>query len=71
MSLDPILEQKGVDVLAEVLADIAALRTTSEFRLRFPMGTNSDSGTDRAHFNTPDDQAGNGLVPVLVIRYEE
>ena len=71
ISLDDVLEQKGLDVLPEVLADIAAARNNSEFRMRFPVGTNNDNGTDWARFNTPEDKAGNGTVPVLVIRYEE
>lgn len=59
---------RSLDVTAAVLADLAALRTRSEFRLRFTLGTDDDGQQDTiqiAETGSVDPQP----PPTLVITY--
>jgi hypothetical protein len=70
LSSDPTFGVKTLDVTAEVIADRAAARTRSEFRLRFGDFDSSDDGSaDYAQFV---DSEGSTFFdrPVLVVRYE-
>ncbi len=65
------LEQKVVDVTAAVQADLDALRSRSEFRLRFPVGFSNDGQADYVRFNNPSDSGGSGFTPTLIVKYED
>jgi hypothetical protein len=70
LSTDAVLTVKFLDVKAEVLADIAAARTTSDFRLRFPATTDGDGLIDSVHFEDMENNIGTGAYPELVIVYK-
>jgi hypothetical protein len=70
LSSDVTLTVKFLDVKAEVLADIAAARTTSDFRLRFPVQTDLDALTDSVHFEDMENDLLTGAYPELVIVYK-
>src|SRR5262245_41915179 len=55
---DPALGWRVVDVTARVLADLAAQRTTSDFRLRFSVANDGDGMEDDPRFNDGNDTAG-------------
>lgn len=69
LSTDPTLTLRSLDVTGRVLADRAALRTTSDFRLRFNLGTDGDSFEDSTHLEDLENSQGTGQAPVLVITY--
>lgn len=69
LSTDPVLETKTADVTAAVTADLAAARTTSDYRLRFAADTNSDAGPDFVQFSTSEFDAGTGVTPTLEVTY--
>ena len=70
LSSDVVLTVKFLDVKAEILADIAAARTTSDFRLRFPITTDGDGLIDSAHFEDMENNLSTGAYPELVIVYK-
>lgn len=69
LSSNATLGLRSLDVTTQVLADIAAARSTSDFRLRFPLASDADALDDYAQFNDGDDSFGNGILPLLVVRY--
>ena len=69
LSLDPTLGPKSLDVTAAVLADRAAERGESEFRLRFPGGTDFDNTLDAVYFEDKQNHHGTGQGPLLILRY--
>lgn len=64
-------EVKSMDVTAMVQDDIDNGRTYSEYRLWFPSATNNDGAFDAAYFNAAEDSHGSGLVPVLIVEWQE
>jgi hypothetical protein len=69
LSTDATLEVKSLAVTSAVRADLAAARTRSGFRLRFPVESDVDPGGDYVNFNEQEDPDGSGVTPVLVVRY--
>ena len=67
LSEDATLGQRTLDVTDQVAADRAAGRTSSEFRFRFPIGTNGDGAEDRAAF--ADMSGTSARVPMLVVTH--
>jgi hypothetical protein len=70
LSTDATLTVKFLDVKAEILADIAAARTTSDFRLRFTTQDDGDGLFDTAHFEDMENNLATGAYPELVIVYK-
>lgn len=70
LSSDAVLTVKVVDVKARVLADIAAARTTSDYRLRFPTASDLDGVIDSALFEDVENNNATGVFPELVIEYK-
>ncbi len=70
LSSDATVGPKSLDVTSQVLADIAAARPRSGFRLRFPVASDADAADDFAQFNDGEDSFGNGLLPFLIVSYE-
>jgi hypothetical protein len=70
LATDGALLVKTLDVTARVLADIAAGRPTSDYRLRFEVGSDLDGAVDTAHFEDIENNLGTGAYPVLVIEYK-
>jgi hypothetical protein len=70
MSLTAALDVKVLDVTAKVIEDVAAARTTSDFRLRFPIADDGDAIEDSAHFEDMENHLFTNAVPVLVIQYK-
>jgi hypothetical protein len=68
LSDDAGIESKDVDVTAAVLADVLAGRTTSDFRLYFPLPTDGDGAEDYVQFDDVEGHFGDG-VPVLEVEY--
>jgi hypothetical protein len=68
LSDDAGIESKDVDVTAAVLADVLAGRITSDFRLYFPLASDSDGAEDYVQFNDVEDHFGDD-VPLLEIEY--
>lgn len=60
--------ERTLDVTAAVLADIAALRTRSEFRIRFFLATDGDGQQDTVQVRETGG-SGTGAPPTLVIAY--
>jgi hypothetical protein len=69
LSATPNLGYRTLDVTAAVLADIAALRTTSDFRLAFALGSDADGADDHVQFNDAEDHLGSGVRPTLFVAY--
>jgi hypothetical protein len=61
----------SVDVLAALLNDLTAMRTTSDFKFRFATATNSDSTADFAAFNDMEMHLAPANVPLLSIDYHD
>ncbi len=69
LSSNAVVGLKSLDVTAQVVADVAAARSSSDFRLRFPLGSDANALDDYAQFNDGEDSFGNGILPLLVVRY--
>lgn len=69
LSSDPSPGLRTLDVEDQIEADLAANRTTSTFRIRFAVDTNSDGNNDRAVLE--DSTGVGGTVPTLVITLSE
>lgn len=67
ISTDATLEYKSTRVTASVAVDIAAGRTTSDFRLRFVLGSDADGVDDFVSFN--DGMSPSDVAPMLVVTY--
>ena len=63
------LETKTAVVTDQVVADRAAARTTSDYRLRFATDTNSDNDGDFVQWATAEFDAGTGVFPTLRVVY--
>lgn len=50
ISSDPVLETKTINVGPQIALDLAAGRTTSDFRFTFPSPTDNAGDVDTAHF---------------------
>ena len=70
LSNDSGIGLKTLNVTAQVRADLAAARSNADFRLRFPTGSDADGFDDYVQFNDGEDSFGNGVKPLLVVRYE-
>ena len=71
LSTDAIPGARSLIVTEAVQSDVDTGRTSSEYRLWFSGATNGDGTTDSARFNDADDHLGNGIVPRLIIKWEE
>jgi hypothetical protein len=71
LSTDNVLEWKTLDVTAAVAADVAGVSPTSDFRLRFPVGTDGDGVLDTAMFEDAEGHLATGLFPTLSVTYQE
>ncbi|MGE0193453.1 MAG: hypothetical protein AB7T63_15595 [Planctomycetota bacterium] len=60
--------ERTLDVTAAVLADVAALRTRSEFRIRFFLATDGDGQQDTVQIRETGG-SGSGAPPTLVVVY--
>jgi hypothetical protein len=69
ISTDATLGYKDLDVTAQVKADLAAGRKSSDFRLTFYLGTDGDSAPDLARFTDAEDLQGIGHPPELVVTW--
>jgi hypothetical protein len=69
ISVDSGIELKSIDVTAQVAADLAAGRTTSDYRLRFLFGTDFDGASDYVQVNDAEDHLGSGSVPLLLVTF--
>ncbi|MCA9313995.1 MAG: hypothetical protein H6806_01875 [Planctomycetes bacterium] len=69
LSTNTALEEKSLNVKQRVINDLNAGRSTSDFRLRFQLVTDSDNVMDEAEFNNAFDIGGNGQIPRLIVRY--
>lgn len=65
------LGPRQVDVTSAVLADEDAGRSTSDFRLRFPVGSDADGVDDYVQYDDAEDHFGSGQVPFLSVTYEQ
>lgn len=70
LSTDATLGAKSLVVTAQVQADRAALRTQSQFRLRFAVENDFDTTPDVAVFWSADNAPGPGDCPTLVVAYQ-
>lgn len=62
-------EWKTLDVSSSVQADINTPRTSSQFRILFDVGTDSDGAQDAAFFESAENTGGSGNPPQLVVTY--
>ena len=69
LSTSPTAGLRSLDVTSQLQADVNAGRSTSDYRLWFPVGTDSDSKYDAARFNAADDSWSNGKTPRLVVQW--
>lgn len=69
LSASSTLEEKSLNVTSRVQRDVNDGRTTSDYRLRFPVATDGDGVTDSISLNDFEDTAGNGQIPRLVVAY--
>jgi hypothetical protein len=70
ISSDVTIASKTLVVTARVQADVAAVRTRSQFRVRFStFDSNNDAGSDFAQFTDAEFLGTN--VPMLVVKYRE
>lgn len=69
LSTDAVLEAKSVDATAPVQADLASLRTRSQFRLRFAVESDLDAAFDLANFYSGNPVNSPAIVPTLTITY--
>ncbi len=60
-----------VDVTSSVANDLTNLRATSDFRLRFELGSNNDGFQSFTILNDSEDHAGGGLTPQLTLQYTQ
>ena len=67
LSGNAALETKSLDVSSSVAADVAAGRSTSDYRLRFLVTTDFDGIIDTAHFEDMENNQASGQVPVLTV----
>jgi hypothetical protein len=71
LSANPLLETKALDVTLRVAADLTAGRTTSDYRLRFPLQDDGDAVVDTAHMEDMENHKGSGQLPLLVVTYKD
>ena len=71
LSTDPAPGRRGLDVTTQVLADVAAGRAFSQFRVRFETPTNFDLSPDLVGFTQTEDAATDSELPVLQISLVE
>ena len=60
---------RDVDVTEQLQADVEAGRSTSQYRLRGAINSDSDADADYLTLNDAEDNLGNERVPVLLIQY--
>ncbi|MGE0191507.1 MAG: hypothetical protein AB7T63_05625 [Planctomycetota bacterium] len=65
------LEEKSLNVTQRVIDDLNAGRSTTDFRLRFQLATDSDGAIDAAELNNAFDIGANGQIPRLIVRYRD
>lgn len=71
LSSNAVLEWKTLDVTTQVAADLAALRTRSQFRVRFNQLTSDGDGlSDQAKFTDVERIDTEGNPPTLLVTYE-
>ena len=69
ISTDAVEEHKSLDVAAQVQADLDAGRSSSEYRVYFPIGTENNGVSDQVRFDDADDAEEVVTVPTLVVTY--
>ena len=69
LSSDATLGYKSLDVTGRVVADVAAARLNSDFRLHTLIFTDADGVVDSSHWNDGDDAFASGNVPQLFVTY--
>ena len=69
LSSDATLGYKSLDVTGRVVADVAAARLNSDFRLHTLIFTDSDSFEDSSHWDDGEDSFASGNVPQLFVTY--
>jgi hypothetical protein len=69
LSSDATLGTKTLEVTTQVAADLAASSPTSDFRLRFPTGSDADGADDYTEFNDGEDSFASGQIPRLIVTY--
>ena len=70
LSNNPVLELKTLSVTQRVRADLAAARSTSDFRFRYPTGSDGDGADDYVEFNDGGNSLGNGIRALLIVKYD-
>ena len=71
LSTDATPGIRTLSVVAAVQSDVDAGRTSSEYRLKFQFPTNSDGMADTAEFNDSEDHLASGILPRLIVKWEE
>lgn len=71
LSTNAVLDVKSLDVTSRVAADLLAGRTTSDYRLRFPIQNDGDVAVDSAHMEDMENNKGSGQAPLLTITYKD
>lgn len=62
--------RRDLDVTDQVLADIAAGRSRSQYRLRGAIDNNLDAQADYTVFTDGEDSAGTGQLPLIILELE-